>query len=109
MLVQQIPHLINYYIKTEFFTLKVAPVCKVYPKNFLQINPDIREAHMLKGWFDNGGNVAETVNLSGKSPLTGGGKYDNGRCFICVQTVLDLQTFGDADRKTWVKIFFIAP
>ncbi|KAK8719691.1 hypothetical protein OTU49_013857, partial [Cherax quadricarinatus] len=29
-----------------------------------QINPDIREAHKLKGWFDNGGNSANTINLS---------------------------------------------
>lgn len=43
--------------------------------NILQINPDIREAHMLKGWFDNGGNVAETVNLSGKGSQAGGGKH----------------------------------
>lgn len=38
----------------------------------LQINPDIREAHMLKGWYDNGGNVAETINISGRSGQAGG-------------------------------------
>lgn len=38
----------------------------------VQINPDIQEAHMLKGWFENGGNVADTVNLSGKSGQAGG-------------------------------------
>ncbi|XP_063873516.1 replication protein A 70 kDa DNA-binding subunit-like isoform X2 [Scylla paramamosain] len=43
----------------------------VLSSSCLQINPDIQEAHMLKGWFDNGGNVAETVNLSGKGGLAG--------------------------------------
>ena len=41
----------------------------------MQINPDIREAHMLKGWFDNGGNAVETINLSGKGGPGGTGKH----------------------------------
>lgn len=36
-----------------------------------QINPDIREAHKLKGWFDNGGSTAESINLSNQK--SGGG------------------------------------
>ncbi|XP_047474800.1 replication protein A 70 kDa DNA-binding subunit-like isoform X1 [Penaeus chinensis] len=50
----------------------------------LQINPDIREAHKLKGWFDNGGNSAETVNLSNQR---GGGSAGMGSNF---------KTFGEA-------------
>ncbi|XP_045135026.1 replication protein A 70 kDa DNA-binding subunit-like [Portunus trituberculatus] len=37
----------------------------------VQINPDIQEAHLLKGWFDNGGSTKETVNLSGRSGQAG--------------------------------------
>ncbi|XP_050714389.1 replication protein A 70 kDa DNA-binding subunit-like [Eriocheir sinensis] len=54
----------------------------------LQINPDIREAHMVKGWFDNGGNVAQTQNLSGKN--TAGGVTG------------DFKLFAEAQQKTGV-------
>lgn len=39
----------------------------------MQMNPDIREAHILKGWYDNGGNSADAVNLSGKMGGAAGG------------------------------------
>ena len=42
-----------------------------------QINPDIPEAHALRGWFDNGGMDAQTTSLSGMGMDTGGGKYKN--------------------------------
>lgn len=42
------------------------------------MNPDIREAHMLKGWFENGGNTADTINLSGQKGGMGGG----GKCYF---------------------------
>ncbi|KAG0725250.1 Replication protein A DNA-binding subunit [Chionoecetes opilio] len=45
----------------------------VLSSSCVQINPDIREAHMLKGWFDNGGNVAETINLSSRGGSQGFG------------------------------------
>ncbi|XP_071532708.1 replication protein A 70 kDa DNA-binding subunit isoform X2 [Panulirus ornatus] len=48
----------------------------------LQINPDIREAHKLKGWFDNGGNVADTVNLSSQRGAGGGGSGGNFMTFV---------------------------
>lgn len=38
-----------------------------------QINPDIREAHKLRGWFDNGGNNSETINLSNQRSTGGMG------------------------------------
>ncbi|XP_042217254.1 replication protein A 70 kDa DNA-binding subunit-like [Homarus americanus] len=38
----------------------------------VQINPDIREAHKLKGWFDNGGCNIGTVNLSNQRSGFGG-------------------------------------
>lgn len=37
-----------------------------------QINPDIPEAHKLRGWFDQGGNEAEVKELS-NTGMTGGG------------------------------------
>ncbi|KAK7071136.1 60S acidic ribosomal protein P1 [Halocaridina rubra] len=38
-----------------------------------QINPDISEAHKLKGWFDNGGNSIDTINLSNQRGGASGG------------------------------------
>ncbi|KAK8720620.1 hypothetical protein OTU49_013204, partial [Cherax quadricarinatus] len=32
----------------------------------LQIDPDIKEAHKLKNWYENGGNAVTTINLSKK-------------------------------------------
>lgn len=32
----------------------------------LKINPDMPEAHKLRGWFDNGGDQIEMVNMSAK-------------------------------------------
>lgn len=42
-----------------------------------QINPDIREAHKIKGWFDNGGCSSESVNLSNQRGGTSGGGIGN--------------------------------
>ncbi|KAK4291892.1 hypothetical protein Pmani_035302 [Petrolisthes manimaculis] len=50
-----------------------------------QLNPDIREAHMLKGWFDNGGNTADTINLSGQKGGMGGGGPGNFKMFAEAQ------------------------
>ena len=43
----------------------------VLAQSTIQINPDIKEAHELKGWFDNGGNAMDMVSLSGR---LGGGR-----------------------------------
>jgi replication factor A1 len=40
-----------------------------------QLNPDIEEAHKLRGWFDNGGNEVETTGLSNQ---VGGGSAGGG-------------------------------
>jgi len=34
-------------------------------KFVIQVNPDIPEAHSLRGWFDNEGKSAESRSLSG--------------------------------------------
>ena len=39
----------------------------------MQINPDIPEAHAIRGWFDQGGNEAQTNNLSNQGMQGGGG------------------------------------
>jgi len=39
----------------------------------LQINPDITEAHKLRGWFDNIGSTQEQENISGRTGAAGGG------------------------------------
>ncbi|XP_041979266.1 replication protein A 70 kDa DNA-binding subunit [Aricia agestis] len=39
----------------------------------LRINPDLPEAHKLKGWYDNGGADMEIVNISARSGNYGGG------------------------------------
>ena len=39
-----------------------------------QINPDIPEAHRLRGWFDNMGSTQEQVSISARSGAIGGGK-----------------------------------
>lgn len=35
--------------------------------SIMKVNPDIPEAHHMKGWFDNSGAHAETVNISARS------------------------------------------
>ncbi|XP_069936741.1 replication protein A 70 kDa DNA-binding subunit isoform X1 [Cherax quadricarinatus] len=47
-----------------------------------QINPDIREAHKLKGWFDNGGNSANTINLSNQRGGGSGGMGSNFKMIL---------------------------
>jgi replication factor A1 len=37
-----------------------------------QINPDITEAHKLRGWFDNIGSTQEQENISGRTAAAGG-------------------------------------
>jgi len=41
----------------------------------LQINPDITEAHKLRGWFDNIGSTQEQENISGRTGAAGGGEF----------------------------------
>ncbi|XP_068206149.1 replication protein A 70 kDa DNA-binding subunit isoform X2 [Palaemon carinicauda] len=50
-----------------------------------QVNPDIMEAHKLKGWFDNGGCTSDTVNLSNQR--SGGASGGMGNVY---------KTFGEA-------------
>merc|ERR1712226_1212434 len=40
-----------------------------------QINPDIPEAHQLRGWYDNGGMNQQMETLSGQGMDGGGGPY----------------------------------
>jgi len=40
-----------------------------------QINPDIPEAHQLRGWYDNGGVNQQMETLSGQGSGSGGGPY----------------------------------
>lgn len=40
-----------------------------------QINPDITEAHKLRGWFDNVGSTQEQESLSSRTGMAGGGKF----------------------------------
>ncbi|KAJ9597480.1 hypothetical protein L9F63_011665, partial [Diploptera punctata] len=42
-----------------------------------QINPDIQEAHRLRGWFDNVGATQEHVSLSAMSTSSGAGGVGN--------------------------------
>lgn len=41
----------------------------------LQVNPDITEAHKLRGWFDNIGSTQEQENISGRTAAAGGGEF----------------------------------
>lgn len=41
----------------------------------LQVNPDITEAHKLRGWFDNIGSTQEQENISGRTGAAGGGEF----------------------------------
>lgn len=41
----------------------------------LQVNPDITEAHKLRGWFDNIGSTQEQENISGRTAGAGGGEF----------------------------------
>jgi replication factor A1 len=47
----------------------------------LQVNPDITEAHELRGWFDNIGSTQEQESISGRTAAAGGGEFFN--CVIC--------------------------
>lgn len=40
-----------------------------------QINPDITEAHKLRGWFDNVGSTQEQESISSRTGIAGGGKF----------------------------------
>ncbi|CAH0398399.1 unnamed protein product [Chilo suppressalis] len=42
----------------------------------MRLNPDLPEAHKLRGWYDNGGAEMETVNISAKSGLYSGGSNE---------------------------------
>ncbi|CAG9786671.1 unnamed protein product [Diatraea saccharalis] len=42
----------------------------------MRLNPDLPEAHKLRGWYDNGGADMETVNISAKSGLYSGGSNE---------------------------------
>jgi replication factor A1 len=48
----------------------------------LQINPDITEAHKLRGWFDNIGSTQEHESISSRTGLAGGGKVLNQIIFV---------------------------
>lgn len=39
----------------------------------MQINPDIPEAHRLRGWFDSVGHKEEVMSISARQPGGGGG------------------------------------
>lgn len=43
-----------------------------------QVNPDIPEAHKLRGWFDQGGSECEVRELSGQSGMGGGASSGGG-------------------------------
>lgn len=47
----------------------------------MQINPDITEAHKLKGWFDNGGNQQDMAQLSNQRSTGMGGVGTNFKTF----------------------------
>ncbi|XP_042880445.1 replication protein A 70 kDa DNA-binding subunit-like isoform X2 [Penaeus japonicus] len=63
----------------------------------LQINPDIREAHKLKGWFDNGGNTAETINLSNQRGGSSAGMGSNFKTF----SEAKLENLGSGDQADY--------
>jgi len=47
----------------------------VLGSSVMNINPDLPEAHELRGWFDNGGNNQEVASLSGQRMGVGGGVF----------------------------------
>ncbi|CAG4965100.1 unnamed protein product [Parnassius apollo] len=42
----------------------------------LRLNPDLPEAHKLRGWYDNGGANMDIVNISARSGAYGGGSNE---------------------------------
>lgn len=42
----------------------------------LRLNPDLPEAHKLRGWYDNGGANMEVVNISARSGVYSGGSNE---------------------------------
>nr|CAD7429216.1 unnamed protein product [Timema monikensis] len=49
--------------------------------SIMLVNPDIPEAHRLKGWFDNHGVTQETVNISARTGTGGAGVDGNWMSF----------------------------
>lgn len=50
----------------------------------LKINPDIKEGHDLRGWYDNGGSDAATSNMSAR--------YANNTTFFCNMKLINVFT-----------------
>lgn len=66
-----------------------------------QINPDIKEAHHLKGWFDNGGNQQDMTNLSNARGTSGmGGVGTNFKTFAEAK----LENLGTKDAPDYYTV-----
>lgn len=48
----------------------------ISPNSMIEIDPDIPEAHKLRGWYDNGGSNADVTSISAKAG-PGGGSSSN--------------------------------
>ncbi|KAI8436718.1 hypothetical protein MSG28_010201 [Choristoneura fumiferana] len=42
----------------------------------IRLNPDLPEAHKLRGWYDNGGDKMDVVNISARTGTYGGGSNE---------------------------------
>lgn len=66
-----------------------------------QVNPDIPEAHKLRGWFDQGGNECEVKELSGQTGMGGVsssiGTSSNWKTFDKIQT----ENLGMGDKADY--------
>nr|CAD7595511.1 unnamed protein product [Timema genevievae] len=65
--------------------------------SIMLVNPDIPEAHRLKGWFDNHGVTQETVNISARTG-TGGVGFDGN--WMSFKEVHDAQ-LGGGDKPDY--------
>jgi len=67
----------------------------------MQINPDIKEAHHLKGWFDNGGNQQDMSNISNQRGASGmGGVGTNFKTFAEAK----LENLGTKDAPDYYTV-----
>ncbi|CAL4100055.1 unnamed protein product [Meganyctiphanes norvegica] len=66
----------------------------------LQINPDIKEAHHLKGWFDNGGNQVEMTSISNQRGAGGMGVGTNFKTFAEAK----LENLGTKDAPDYYTV-----
>jgi replication factor A1 len=74
----------------------------VTSQTIVQINPDIPEAHAIRGWYDQGGSDAETKNLS--DARSGSGSAASINTPWKTLDVMKENTFGQSEKGDYFQV-----